>query len=418
MKKLLTILLALTFVFALSCKKEEPNKELYVPTPIETAREYINNGEFEKAHTLLLTLEGDERDELLSHFRFAYSRHSTLLADGTTYEGLYEYDSHGNLIKYSNNDGSFSEYYEYDERDRRTKGLDTTKNGDRYLTTWSYDEEDRVIEKALFENDTLKWRETIVYDEKGNRTSSHVEHGDGYTTNQTATYNENGDVLTTYYESSDDIREANLYEYDEENRLLKHTFNSRYNTVSVDEYVYDENGYTVTMTEEGRLLQKSFYDKNGNEILSEYSPYSSTEFATKETEYTEDGVVKRITYTYKDDPEKTSRKNYTFDENGRVIKVEETFSNGDIYMELTTYHENGERASVENRHNGERLVLQLFREDGLIERSITNSYDYTYEYDEYGNLLKITDALSEYSEEYTGYKLYYHPTNFENEEIY
>ena len=88
-----------------------------------------------------------------------------------------------------------------------------------------------------------------------------------------------------------------------------------------------------------------------------------------------------------------------------------------VSIRETVINENGNLSSTESRQNGERILLISYNEDGLRTRQTTPTYDYIFTYDEFGNLLTLTDALSDYREEHS-YKLYYNPTNFKNEEIY
>ncbi len=422
MKKLFITLLALTLLFSVSCTKEVPedipeNKEETVLTPIEQAREYINNEEFEKAYELLITLEGDEAEELLSHFSFKPAYYKNISHVGDVFEQEYEYDGHGNLVKQWDSEGNCSEY-EYDEGDRRTKAVYKTNDKTQVLV-WVWDENDNIIEHTLTKDGVLDSKSTFTYDEKGNCTSSHSESSNGYVSDWTAEYNENGDFIR-YSSKTPQIEHTNTFEYDSENRLIKETISNSLGAVTVEEYEYNENGHVYTITSEGKVLQKTTYDKEGREIYSEYVPEFKTGLIRQEIEYAENGLMKRKTRVEVDENgiEHQSRENYTFDEQGRIVKKELSYPNGDVFLAVTTYHENGKPASHEERQNGERILLQLFNDDGLMIKYTMPSYDYTYEYDEHGNRLTQTDALSDYHEEYKGYKLYYHPTNFNNQEIY
>ncbi len=424
MKKLFVLLLVTLLLFAVSCTKEitpNINNEDVIPEPVlsdlEQAKLDIENGEIEKAYELLLTLEGEEAEELLSHFFFKPTSVKSFYHEGGEFEQINEYDSHGNLIKTTYSDGNYSEN-EYDERDRRTKA--TYKTGDQtQVLGWIYDDNDNIVELTNTINGALNVKSTFEYDENGNRIKIHTENGDGNTSDWTAEYNQNGDFIKHSYKSLH-TQSSTVYEYDAENRLIKQTLTDSDGNTVINEYIYNEEGHVHTITENGKLLEKMTYDKNGNNILSEYSPEFSAGLVREEKEYTENGELKRITRieVLKNGEEFTQRENYTYDENGRLVKREEISHDGSIYLDVNTYHENGNTASLESLQNGERIFLQLYNEEGLRIRETTPTYDYTYEYDEHGNLLTVTDALSNYRQEYQDYKLYYSPTNFNNEDLH
>lgn len=417
MKKIFVALFALLLLFTVSCTKDTPTEdEPPVLTDFERAEEYISQGKFEDAYTLLLKLETDEAKKLLSHFSFKAASHETTLHSGEKYSEYREYDNHGNITKKTVDNGEHGYVTEntYDELDRITKSVYTTKD-ETEITTWEYDSNGNITKKEIHLNGEPENITRTVWDEHGNKTYQFNENFKyGTTSEWTTEYNDNNaPVTSTHKISTMPDPDVYVYEYDSQGRLLKETLKRADTILSVSENVYNEDGSRTHTFISGEMTEKYVYDKDGREILSE-----SEGVIRRETEYTEGGQLKRqIRYEFDGEGNLllTDTTAYTLDENDRIIKKTSTLSDGTVYLYIYTYHENGKKASTECRINGERTSLALYNEDGLMIKNTTDNFDYTYEYDEHGNLLCEQDALSSFKTIRSEYKLYYSPTNFIND---
>ena len=403
MKKLLTLLLTLTLIFALSCKKDTPK-----PANIETAREYINNEEIEKAHTLLLTLEGDERDELLSHFSYLPEKAIETDSNGTV-TTTYVYDKRGNVTE-ETVISRFGEKQitknEYDKHGKLLSSAICTDDGDvKSLSSYTYDESGNLLTQEEYREGELVYKQEITYNENGDKLSVSSP-----ASMWIYEYNEKGmlsSLLTLYQNAGTSDR--NDYTYDEDDRLTKHIFTDQDGSIIVKEFVYFDGGKIVTETENGKISGVMVYNQKGNMLYEAY-PLNKTGLIRAEYEYTDNEKMKRrslITLNGKN--EERSETVWEFSD-GLLLKETSTVGN-DIYTELYIYNESGTLERVVGDKNDQCQFERTYNEAGDIIRNETLDYDYTYEYDANGNLLSVNDALSEYSEEYTDYKLYYNPNN-------
>ncbi len=425
MKKTLITLLALSFLFLVSCSKDIPktipeeNTDVTEITPIDEVREHINNEKFEKAYELLLTLEGEEAEELLSHFSFKYSKKTESRNNEVVYIQSFTYDKHGKVIEHHLEDikyplDSKTYKYEYDDLGRPIKTVTTSSGGAVEKITWKYDESGNVVEKKTMVNGALDNLVENSYDEKGNHTWSR-ETDMYYSAEREMEYNENGDIISSSFKNSMGDFASYTYVYDSQNRLIEQTFNGKKNTVTVIKTEYTDNGKISTHIENEKIAHINHYDKNGNETLVEY-PQNTIGIIKTETSYNQNGEIICSISTYLDENGNeyiNESKENLFNENGKRVKTTETYYTGDVYTEDITYHKNGNIHTIANYRNEEKQYECLYNEKGLPVKSIS-SYDYEtdYTYDTYGNLLKQTSSSPSkhtFLQEYEGYTLYYNP---------
>ena len=286
------------------------------------ANSLINEGKFEEAYKMLLTVKSEQRaKEMLNDFlvvfetesRYGRGNNGTSLFD----EIKSEYDEKGNLIKVTdfghnrdiqtvtqmsydkdNNLLSKDIYYSgaekpkisikytYDSNGWLIKELrtDRSENGIEYdeMFEYVYDSHGNVIERRTtnyfgFETvDVVKY--VLKYDEKGRLIEKYNEEEPEYATHYTyyedgtlkkeesegwlKEYDENGNIV-----KSDTGDEKDDYVYNQDGKLLKHTCDDG-KTVTVYEYTYDENGYLVKKTadsdEYGVTTWQYYNDAYGN----------------------------------------------------------------------------------------------------------------------------------------------------------
>lgn len=246
---------------------------------------------------------------------------------------LYEYNSVGEVIKYTNTDGAetlyeydnlgnkVSEkdalgniiYYEYDSNGNITKMTDPAGN----ITKYEYNCFD-MVEKAVYNNGTSK---SFSYNYLGNLTQ--VIDQEGNTTNYT--YNDYGKVTSV----KDALNNVTAYEYDKLNRLVSVTDANNHKT----SYVYDNYGNLIEEVLPNGEKEVTTYDTNGNVL-------SVTDF-------------------------NGNKKTYQYNEYNQCVT--KTDANGD---------------KVEYKYNGNHLVSQIIDKNGVEN----------YKYNSYGNLIEKIDA--------------------------
>ncbi len=419
-KTIFILLLSLLLVFSASCKKPEDTPDIPEPTPLERVQEHINLEEFEEAYDILTTLEGEEAEKLLSRFSFKPDKITDTYIGGDVSTQTFEYDKYGNILKKETayKDNIRTEKYEYDEFSRRIKREYRNENLIKTIY-WTWDENGNEVKRRVLENGGTLLVVKNEYNEQGNRIYSHTKTPDLWI-EETLEYDENGNrtLLKTVYSSGDETVE--IFEYDDTGNILKDTLTDlNYGVISTHEYEYSESGKVYTYTDSGKVIQKNTYDSEDRLILEEY-PSNASGLIRHEKEYTDSGLEKKskmfeLSRTGKEIYSETV---WEYDEDDNLIKTENSYSNGDVYTEEMTYHENGQIKSLINYKNGEVQAQLFYNEKGLIIKNISEDYyNYDYSYDKYGNLLKVDDTRSPMSTVYEGYKLYYNPHNFDNESL-
>jgi YD repeat-containing protein len=190
----------------------------------------------------------------------------------------YTYDANNNIIQksYYNISETYSIFYEYDNKNRKIKEIDSNK----MVKIYEYDDRDNIIKSFTFDNtnydETFKYYHT--YDEFNRviHTAIHEMQGteEPRISEYSYKYNELGQVFNLTLSEGQDI----WNEYDDHNNLIKVTSIHKRKYKSFDPkgydtnmYSYDENTNTLTHTQ---LHNVSYYDdgqlKQYNELLIPY----------------------------------------------------------------------------------------------------------------------------------------------------
>ena len=421
MKKIIAILSLFLLVFSVSCKKPEEVPVAPVtpePTPLEIAQEHIDLGEYKEAYDILITLENEEAQNLLSHFSFKPDKITDEYSWGYLSTQTYEYDEHGNILKkvHDNNGSIITDEYKYDEFGRLIQ-----KNHDQnnYIQTYySWNEDGKLLKEISQKNGAPYVVVECKYDEQGNKIYSRTE-APSHKIESIMEYNENGDMTLLKTESEPGTKTEKTFEYDEDGRLTKEVFTEfDYDIVTIHEYEYTDSTKTCTMTENGKviMIRESTLD---DKLLKEEYPSKETGLITLEHEYTDTGLVKSVKVVELDSEGKEHYQNevYEYDEDGKLLITTDTYSSGDVYTREYTYHENGQKKSQTLTHNGEVTNESFYNEKGLVTKTVSSNSIFEYTYDEYGNLLTMSDSISKDSHVYEGYKLYYNPHDFDNSNL-
>ena len=235
------------------------------------------------------------------------------------------------------------------------------------------------------------------------------------------TYNDFGDVTleVTTYENGDPLfYYKNVY--DEDGNILE-----KYRGTSADDLQID-NRYEYV---DGKLMVETVYSFDGS-IMDIYDyTYNDDGLLINKIKRSEDGYVYReYKYEYDDDGRLSHmtdlfyeyRTEYTYDEEGRTLSEEAYLENGElsysrkmVYGEygitdnyfyssktenhnVTRYDENGRKvseASVDEDGNESVIWTWEYDDAGNMIHSIgSRGYEYTAEYNEYGDPVKVHDV--------------------------
>ena len=414
MKRYLTLLSVFLLIFSVSCKKPEEKPDVPEPSPLETAQEHINLEEFEEAYDILITLESEEAEKLLSRFSFKPDKIIDEYSWGYLSTQTFEYDEYGNILKkvHDNNGSIITDEYKYDELGRLIQ-----KNHDQnnYIQTYYIWGEDGNLLKEISQKNGAPY--TVVeykYDTLGNKIYSCTETPT-HKIESIMEYNENGDMTLLKTESEPGTKTEKTFEYDEDGRLTKEIFTQfDYDIVTIHEYEYTDSTKRCTMTENGKVIMIRISTLD-DKILKEEYPSKETGLIKLEHEYTDSGLIKSAKVVELDSEGKEHYQDevYEYDDNEKLLIATDSYSNGDVYTREFTYHDNGQTKSRINKQNGEVTHEAFYNEKGLVTKTVSKDSIFEYTYDEYGNLLTMTDSISKDSHVYEGYKLYYNPYDFD-----
>ncbi|MBE6531821.1 MAG: hypothetical protein E7679_07050 [Ruminococcaceae bacterium] len=404
MKKLLAILLLITLSLSLwSCDQNdgedtpeqqtshtestttqaqnEETKPEYADTKMTSylkAVKLLEKGNIQEAYDIFLTIKDyGNVEEYLNCFSFKYD--VKIIRDpnsATTY--YYEYDEYGNqtLEIYSSRYGysKTSDSYEYDDNHNLTKHVYVSTSGNEITRSYEYDEKGRLI---LFV-DPMGCAVNFEYDDVGNKIKEIFDYG----TILDYIYDERGNLLETIGSNSNgDITYRKINEYDIKGNLTKIVQGTEEDSQSITTFEYDEKG---------NILKRNVKQSDGYTYSVEYE-YEYDDYGNK---------IKYAAYYQSGNFEKIS---YKYDQNGNMLEKHREDEEGKDYSEYFEYDAKGNCIKrTYTRHTS----------------SITDVW--TYEYDDYGNLIKAispgeTDSPDDYYiTVYTGYKLYYDPSNFQD----
>ena len=323
MKKLIAMMLALVMVLSLcACNKkddgaaEEETETAYLLTEIVMT----TTDEDGKAHTMKANPEYDDDYNIVG----LKSYEDDKLATETTYDRDFDKP----LV-----------WLEYDEDGKVT---------DR--TEYTYDDKGNCLESNSSYTDedgkTSTYKEVCTYDGDGNQlTRKYYSNGELYSEN-TYTYTATGKVATETYIYSRGYESHYSYTYDEHDNLLKVEASSYVETY---ENVY-ENGKLVEAKgyEDGELESYAKYDANGNVILKIYYDDGAEEDRYEYT-YDENGKILKRVSKWGDG---TDTVTYTYNSNGKITEYNYSNSDGDSNRMTYSYDDNGNIVGVKLYEDG------------------------------------------------------------------
>ena len=222
-------------------------------------------------------------------------------------------------------------------------------------------------------------------------------------------YNEQGllSKITEINDNNEEVIVEELTYYTNDNDDLGKIKTVKDANGKIDTYVYNQNDRTTTITDQNNRVKKQYFDTRGyitkqeepdgkvttvsynlENGLNKYGEVlSKTDYTGKLTEYTYDSTGNVLT-------EKINGKTKTYTYNDKNNVTKKTDENGN-YIEYT-YADDGITLLKEKYMDGNKISYEYYEAGikGLV-KSKTNQKGkvISYEYDQYGNISKETDAL-------------------------
>ncbi len=440
MKRLLSLLLSIfILLFLSSCNNSTPSESdvsgISTPESIKSAQELIKEGKIAEAYAVLIADRDNElAKDMLADFLVVPTHTSAKRYTQYKYVKETVYNEHGDTKYITVNDPVYGEKIEfeyeyiYDENGNILKASERDISYDSVkVTEYVYDEHNRPI-KIIEEYNTVE----NLYDEHGNVIKKTVTDNEGNVSIYEYTFDEHGNELSessSYNGESDGISRTYSYEYNAQGDITKKCyFNSDKLITDVTfEYTYDAKGRKtkiVTSAPQSTSTEEISYNENGDIIKSvKLTPGFTTETVHEYT-YSEDGRLEKermelnswkdsvLTEKYDEHGNLTLRESgdscekyeYTYDENGFVIKKVSTATglehlseyenvtteytndkNGNI-LKAVTVEENGITNLTEYTYDIENRILKEVRSKGLAD-NLEVYYIDEFTYDKYGNVL-------------------------------
>ena len=211
--------------------------------------------------------------------------------------------------------------YTYDEN-----GNELSVENASYQRAYEYDADGHCIknsETRTYGDTTYTQTTTMTYDENGKLISQTDESEDStYVTE--CTYDDKGNPIKTVRTNSDDPEEVTTREntFDENGRCIKQVGTGReYYDNFVNEYTYDSEGIQTT--------KRTQTDPDGNELITESIYYGGGYIILSGYEYKSNNTP--VTYTSE----------VKYDDKGNPTNIVKTYDDGTSAEEVYEYDENG-----------------------------------------------------------------------------
>lgn len=272
-----------------------------------------------------------------------------------------------------------------------------------FINEWAYDDQGREIYFSYSDPvEGYSSTETYTYGSNGQRASVVGTYTDSMGTSEwTDTYSWNGNtatITTTFPDDPDYSEVTGIYTvaFDAQGRLIKDVYSYTYGLTVINEYAYDQwgnqilrkNSATENGIDLGWDLAEWVYDANGN-LLKEVYSGGSGDFSYRST----------FTYTYNENGDVTHEKyedndgigwdfTISYDANGNITGTRNIAPDGTTEGTYN-YDENGVLVSI---------IDVFIGSDGSFSTTTI-----TFEYDEYGNVIKETGRTGDdvYTYEYS-----------------
>ena len=358
----------------------------------------------------------------------------------------YEYDTSGNMSKVKYTDGCYKEYT-YDEYDILQKSVSyNNKNQAIRSTLYTYDKEDRLIckkDSKIIEGVETPYRYTCyTYDKFGRQTGISEINSDSEPSQEQKekymikyTYNVDDDVTKIEYpDTTSDELKGVTFKYNKDKWIMEiDGILSGNSSTKIRAYEYYNNGkiknikdfYGFLKGGDGYIQRDYMYDVYDRVLSMKYYNSCNPDVILEQYEYAYDknsNIISSHTKLMYDENKRDETKLYEYDGLDRLVKTE--IRNNLTYEEKTfayEYDSVGNRiketekesnivsatANVSENTSGtntedvatvqEKIISMVYTYNDLnqlirlVESDAGKSYITSYEYDQKGNRIKITD---------------------------
>lgn len=416
------------------------------------AKNALSNGDFATAYNLFRQIGYySDSAEYLADFKLSYEKEDSPLGKFTR-----SFNSDGKLTEELNENGEKT-IYSYDENGNPASIIYSGGEEEETKKEYTYDEQGNKLTESIYRSGKLVYEETNSYlgnllvlsenvtlytvgDEEirdihsreftynnnelvkeiefigDTRTTTEYENGlimkvlceynvvTSYDTQYRIEYryNESGDELSVTKFIGDSMEEEAKTEktYNENGKLQTWTIYEYSQVVSTTEYSYDDKGNLTKSVETDKALdstvKEKYFDENGNMIKHVVNGVT-----IEENTYYENSMIKSCTEYEKDGKLLAKR---LYDERNNVIEeIRNDYIEGLNYENKMSYNEKNERIT-------QNTVIK-----NIGAETETKNLTITYTYNEYGNILTVTEkdnlAETENTVTYTyeGIRISYEP---------
>jgi len=391
-----------------------------------------------------------DKEGKVTTYQYDGQNHLIVQTDPSGTKTYNDYDSHGNLI-WSRVGEEVTEY-QYDAYGRQIKVtypnhtfiqtvytdnsvVETDEMGN--TTSTSYNDYGQVISKTDGAGRTISYEYdpiftdliTSVTDGKGNKTRyTYDDNGnmlsltDALGRQKTYTYNGNNQVTSVEMPVSGQQKMKIQYEYDQNGNLKttiknsgikeSYTYNSEDQLAGmvVSQNNQDVLGLTNSYNEDGQLTSSVFKDllKNSNIAEKQFaytendqlSQYNQGNFQLNYS-YNDDDLISGAILQYKEDQPWMVKNNYTYTEEGKPQSVSTSVNDQNMVQYQFSYDLTNRRDTVDV-NNGLFKQITTLNESNNIQSiqyfkgsSTTPTSQYSYQYDQSGNIIKETTPLGD-----------------------
>ena len=322
MKRIISFLLFICIISVsfVSCQANDYKKALAL----------IEDGKYEEAYDLLTEL-GDNEDAKQLLGRFHYVPTSVVMNTLDRAFSVKVTLGENNLpsaVSREVRTGEYSQYtstYTYDEKCNIVKEVEVGSDGEQtiYDYEYAYDSKGNLI-KETYKFDDVQATYSYTYDDNGKLTKKEFSHSSGTQATSEYTYYSGGSVIREDYESNRQQSLTSYVFYDAVGFEIREDYISTENAT----YTYDNNGrptkIEITHKKAGQSSYEYIYNDNGlmTQVVHEYSHPATSERIREVIEYSYDEEGKLIKETRTNSASDTDVISYIYDENGNLAKID------------------------------------------------------------------------------------------------